>query len=110
MLSRVPGHDVTVFHVHDPSKSDPMDADAVMLHAEEILAEADVPGDRIREVVRRGSNPARLIEEEYDAGNYAAVAIGSAGSGRGFWNKLFVGSVARAVFKELHGAALWVCF
>lgn len=110
MLAREPGHTVTVFHVHDPSKSDPMEAEAIVNHAIDVMVEADMPMDRINQVIRRGSNPARLIREEYDAGKYAAVAIGSAGTDRGFWNKLFVGSVAQAIFKELRGAALWVCF
>lgn len=110
ILSHEPGHTVTVFHVHDPSKSDPMDAEEVINHTVEVLLEADLPIERIAMAIRRGANPARLIKEEYDKGNYAAVALGSAGTDRGFWNKLFVGSVAQAVFKDLHGAALWVCF
>lgn len=87
-----------------------MDAEAVVNHAVDVMVEAGMPVDRIAQMIRRGSNPARLIKEEYDAGNYAAVAIGSAGTDRGFWNKLFVGSVAQAVFKDLQGTALWVCF
>jgi len=110
VLAREPGHTVTVFHVHDPSKSDPMDAEGVVEHAVDVLKEAGMPEERIVRMIQRSTNPARLIQEEYDAGNFAAVAIGSAGSGRGFWNKMFVGSVAQAVFKELHGAALWICF
>jgi len=110
MLALEPGHTVTVFHVHDPSKSDPMDAEAVVDHAVEVLQAAGMPDDRIAMMLRKGTNPARLIREEYDKGKYAAVAIGSAGSDRGFWNKLFIGSVAQAIFKELHGAALWICF
>lgn len=110
MLSHELGHEVTVFHVHDPGKHAHMEAEATVNHAVDILIEAGMPLDRIKKDVRRGGNPARLIETEYDAGNYAAVAIGSAGTDRGFWNKMFVGSVARNLFKELHGAALWVCF
>jgi len=110
ILAREPGHTVTVFHVHDPAKCDPMDAEAVIDHTIEVLHNAGMPDDRIVRRIQRGSNPARLIEQEYDTGGYAAVAIGSAGTDRGFWNKLFIGSVAQAVFKELHGAALWVCF
>ncbi|MGL1861423.1 MAG: universal stress protein [Pseudodesulfovibrio sp.] len=110
ILAREPGHTVTVFHVHDPAKSDPMDAESIVDHTIEVLREAGMPDDRITMMVRRGTNPARLIKKEYDEGKYAVVAIGSAGSDRGFWNNLFIGSVAQAVFKELHGAALWVCF
>ncbi len=110
MLARSPGHTVTVFHVHDPSKSDPLDADAIVNHAVEVLLDAGLPLNRIVQMVRRGSNPARLIQEEYAEGRHAAVAIGSAGAGRGFWNRLLVGSVARTLFKALQGAALWVCY
>lgn len=110
ILSHDPGHTVTVFNVHDPAKSNPMDAEAVINHAVEVLVEAGMSKDRIIQRIVRGANPARLIREEYHGGNYAAVALGSAGAGRGFWNKLFVGSVARTIFKDLRGAALWVCF
>ncbi|WP_147820139.1 universal stress protein [Salidesulfovibrio onnuriiensis] len=110
MLARSPGHRVTVFHVHDPSKSAPLDAEAILGHAVDVLLEAGVPLARIGQMVRRGASPARLIEEEYASGSYAAVAIGSAGADRGFWNKLLVGSVAQALFKKLRGAALWVCY
>ena len=110
MLSHVAGHAATVFHIHDPAKSDPMDAEAIVNHAVEVMVEAGMPEDRIIQRIVRGTNPARLIREECREGGYAAVALGSAGADRGFWNKLFVGSVARTLFKGLRGAALWVCF
>lgn len=110
ILSHASNHSVTVFHVHDPAKVDPLEAECIVNQAVELLVEAGVHPERINPVTRRGSSPARLISEEYDSGGYAAVAIGSAGSDRGFWNKLFVGSVAQTVFKDLHGAALWICF
>lgn len=110
VLSHEPGHRVTVFHVYNPSKTDPMDGEAVVENAVRVLREAGLTEDRIDRVVVRSANAKRRIMEEYAAGTYSAVAIGSAGAGRGFWDKLFVGSVARSVFKELQGAALWVCF
>lgn len=110
MLAQEPGHTVTVFHVHDPGKASLMEAEAVVNHTIDILKEAGMPEERIAMMIRRGSNPARLVQEEYNHGKYAVVAIGSAGSDRGFWNKMLVGSVAQKVFKELQGAALWVCF
>ncbi len=110
MLAREPGHSVTVFYVHNPAKEEQMEAEAVVDHAVEILTQAGMPTERINKNIHRGSNPARSIQEECDSGKYAAVAIGSAGTDRGFWNSLFVGSVAQAVFKDLHGAALWICY
>ncbi|WP_319543201.1 universal stress protein [uncultured Pseudodesulfovibrio sp.] len=110
MLSHDPGHTVTVLNVHDPAKSNPLDAESIVNHAVEVMVEAGMPMDRIIQRIIRGTNPARLIREEYLGGKYAAVALGSAGADRGFWNKLFVGSVARTLFKDLRGAALWVCF
>ncbi|MUM77804.1 hypothetical protein GKC30_09175 [Pseudodesulfovibrio sp. F-1] len=109
MLAREPGHTVTVFHV-SPGGEDAPEAHAVMDRALALLAEAGMPRERIATVVRKGANPARHIEAEYEAGRYAAVAIGSSGAGRGLWDRLFVGSVARTVFADLSGAALWVCF
>jgi nucleotide-binding universal stress UspA family protein len=110
ILSHDQGHTATVFHVHDPAKSYPLEAEVLVKNAVEILADEGMSADRIDRRIARGTNPARLIREEYNAGSYAAVALGSAGAGRGFWNKLFVGSVAQTIFKDLRGAALWVCF
>ena len=110
ILAREPGHDVTIFHVHDPAKANLVQAEEVLNQAARLLEEAGLPEERITLTLQSGTNPARLIREACDAGRYTAVAVGSAGSDRGLWDKLFVGSVARTVFKELHGAALWVCF
>jgi len=108
MLAREPGHGVTLFHVSQDG--DTPEAHAVMDRALTLLTEAGMPRERISTVVRKGANPARHIEAEYEAGRFAAVAIGSSGAGRGLWDRLFVGSVARTVFDDLSGAALWVCF
>lgn len=110
ILANEPGHDITVFHVHDQTKANLVQAEGVLDQAAHVLMEAGVSEERITQTLQSGTNPARLIGEACDAGRYTAVAMGSAGSDRGLWDKLFVGSVARTVFKELHGAALWVCF
>ena len=110
ILASEPGHDVTVFHVHDPAKPNLVQAEGVLNQAASVLMEAGLSEERITLTLKNGTNPAQLIAEACDAGRYTAVAMGSAGADRGLWDKLFVGSVARTVFKELHGAALWVCF
>jgi nucleotide-binding universal stress UspA family protein len=109
MLAREPGHAVTVFHVCQNGGCSP-ESRAVVDRAVALLREAGMPEARIRTEIRPGSTPSRLIEDEYHAGRYAALAIGSSGTGRGLWNKFFVGSVASTVFRQLSGAALWVCF
>jgi nucleotide-binding universal stress UspA family protein len=109
MLAREPGHTVTVFHV-SPGGADTPEVRKVTDRTVALLVEAGMPEERIAVTVRAGTSPARLIEAEYHAGRYAAVAIGSSGAGRGLWDRLFVGSVARTVFDDLSGAALWVCF
>jgi nucleotide-binding universal stress UspA family protein len=110
MLASEPGHTVTVFHVCPGGDKCTAEAEAVTGRAVELLVEAGMPPDRIIRTIRPGTNPARIIEAEYDAGGYAAVAIGSSGRGRSLWDRIFVGSVARTVFHQLSGAALWVCF
>jgi nucleotide-binding universal stress UspA family protein len=110
MLASEPGHTVTVFHVCPGGDKCTAEAEAVTGRAVDMLVEAGMPPDRIIRTIRPGTNPARIIEAEYDAGGYAAVAIGSSGRGRSLWDKIFVGSVARTVFRQLSGAALWVCF
>ncbi|WP_285905666.1 universal stress protein [Pseudodesulfovibrio pelocollis] len=109
MLAPEPGHTVTVFHVSSDGEDAP-EARAVIDRSVALLTEAGMPRERIATVVRKGTSPARLIEDEYHAGRYAVVAIGSSGAGRGLWKRYFVGSVVRTVFDDLTGAALWVCF
>ncbi len=55
ILAHKPGHTVTVFYVHDPAKSDHLDAEAVIDQAIEVLKEAGMSGDRITMMIRRGT-------------------------------------------------------
>lgn len=109
MLADQPGHEAHVLHVHDPAKVDPLDYEDVIDQARAALAENGMEPDRIRELVVRGTNPLRAIAEAMARGEYAAVAVGTTGADRPPWQRLFMGSVSRALFKALDETALWVC-
>ena len=109
MLAAQPDHAVHVLHVHDPAKVDPLEYEDVMGQARELLTGNGVEPERVVELVRRGSNPLRIITEEMERGGYAAVAVGGTGADRPPWQRLFMGSVSLALFKALDETALWVC-
>ncbi len=109
MLAAQPDHAVHVLHVHDPAKVEPLEYEDVMRQARDILAENGVGPERVVELVHRGSNPLRIIAREMERGGYAAVAVGSTGADRPPWQRLFMGSVSMALFKDLDETALWVC-
>ncbi len=109
MLAAQPDHEVHVLHVHDPAKVEPLEYEDVMAQARGVLAENGVGPERVTELVRRGSNPLRVIAGEVARGGYAAVAVGSTGADRPPWQRLFMGSVSLALFKALDETALWVC-
>ena len=109
MLAAQPDHDAHVLHMHDPARFDPLEYEDVMRQACDILAGHGLGPDRVTELVRRGSNPLRVIAGEMAEGGYAAVAVGSTGADRPPWQRLFMGSVSLALFKALDETALWVC-
>ncbi len=77
--------------------------------AKESIMKAGVPQDRIETQAIEGSNVAKTILKVAKEEKFAAVAVGRTGSGKGMFQKFFMGSVSTTLFRELEGAALWVC-
>jgi nucleotide-binding universal stress UspA family protein len=103
-------HAVTLLMVSKTGGSAESNADEVLANAEASLLLKSFSQERIKTKVVADSSVARAILKEVEKGGHAAVAVGRTGVGRGFMQKLFMGSVSETLFKELHGAALWICY
>jgi len=68
------------------------------------------PAELIKTQVIEANDVAKAIIKEANKGKYATVALGRTGTGKGFIDRLFMGSVSEAVFKSLDHAALWLCY
>lgn len=68
------------------------------------------PEELIEAMVVEKGNLARLILEEADKKGYAAVALGRSGEETNPLKRIFKGEVCYALFKEIEGASLWVCY
>ncbi len=80
--------------------------DAVIARGKELLAKSKVPNVRVSASAVEASSPARAILREAEEGGYAAVAV--ARGQKSFMDKVFMGSVSTALFREIEHAALWV--
>jgi nucleotide-binding universal stress UspA family protein len=80
----------------------------ILVKSKETLVEAGVLSERIRFKVIHEANPGKAIIREAGVERFAAVAVGRTGTGMGLLKKVFVGSVSRALFRDLEGASLWL--
>ena len=84
------------------------DADTILSKSRETLISRGFAPDMITCKTIDEGNVSKAILKEADEGRFAAVAVGRTGTGQGLLKKIFVGSVSRALFQELQGAALWL--
>lgn len=70
----------------------------------------DFPEELIDAQIVENGNLAKLIMEEAKNKKYAAVALGRSGGESNPLKRIFKGEVCYTLFKELEGAALWVCY
>lgn len=85
------------------------DVDERFSRAREALLRGGVADGRITAKVLEGGNPGKVLLREAQEGGYAAVAAGRTGRGQGLLRRMFMGSVSGYLFRNLQGAALWVC-
>ena len=83
-------------------------AEEVLQKSRTLLVGTGISTDRIRFKVIHEASPGKAIMQEADRQRFAVVAVGRTGTGMGLIKKVFVGSVSRALFHELEGAALWL--
>ncbi|MGD9732714.1 MAG: hypothetical protein AB7U45_11080, partial [Desulfamplus sp.] len=61
-------------------------------------------------VILEKGNLAKIILEEVKNKAYAAVALGRSSGENNMLKRIFKGEVCYTLFKEIEGAALWVCY
>ena len=108
ILRQAHNHNVTLLAVSRKGKVGKLNAEEVLQKGRSLLVDGGVSTDRIRFKVIHEVSPGKAIIKEANAQRYAAVAVGRTGAGMGLLKKVFVGSVSRALFHELEGAALWL--
>ena len=99
-------HPVTLFQVQREAEPGP-DPAKIFAKARKQLASNGFPEDMIQEKLVKAPRIAKTILAEAESGRYAVVAVGSTGSGHGFLQRMFLGSVSLTLLRELSGAALW---
>lgn len=69
----------------------------------------EIPEEMIKTKIVEAGNVAKTINREVNQGQYAAVAVGRIGTGQGFFEKIFMGSVTDTLFRVIEKASLWIC-
>ncbi|MGE4297769.1 MAG: universal stress protein [Desulfovibrionaceae bacterium] len=108
MLSIAPDQKVTLMRVTRESSIGPSDPHRIFTICMELLRKRGVSEDRISTKAVWDNDVVGTILREAHHGGYAVVAAGRTGVGGGLMQSLFMGSVAKALFRKLSGAALWV--
>ncbi len=99
---------VTLLTIPKEGTAEEESADAVLEEGKSVLVDAGILSDRIRFRIVTETDVAKAIIKEASAGHYAVVATGRTGKPMGFVERVFVGSVSRALLQELAGACLWM--
>lgn len=107
MVSDEPRHRVCVLHVRTGQTSEEQAREIVDQTTRALVAEG-LPEERIFGRVEQAGHVARTVMARAEAGNFAVVACGRTGAGKGTLERLFLGSVTDELFKRLTGAVLWV--
>lgn len=100
---------VTLFVVVKPGEKVSEGAEKIISVSKEHLLRNGFPAELVTSRVVKQSNVLKAIQGEAEQGKFAVVAAGRTGRGRGFLDRLFVGSVTDALFREVKAAALWTC-
>ena len=109
MLKDLEHQSVCLFRVCTPRPACDDSTEVVFAKAGAILEENGLPVSRICTRTIASAKPSEAILAEAQAGNFAAVAMGRTGAGRGLLRKLFLGSKSADVLYNLSGAVQWVC-
>lgn len=107
ILGNETAHDVILLRI-EHSDDDSAESEEIFKESKTLLQDNDVPEERIRTKTVRSDNVVRSILSEVETENAAVAAVGRTGAGAGLLQKMFMGSVSQALFKEISGAALWI--
>lgn len=109
ILGEEKSQEVTLLVVKRPGGKQKEDPETVLSKSKEVLLSDGFPSELAKTKVIEARNVSDTILKEADQGKLAAVALGRTGAGQGVLKKIFMGSVSDTLFRELKGAALWVC-
>jgi nucleotide-binding universal stress UspA family protein len=109
ILGNGKGQEVTLLMVKRPGGTSKESPEDILSKSRERLLGNGFPEDMTRTKIIEARNIADTILREAEKGTYAAVALGRTGAGQGLLKKIFMGSVSDTLFRELRGAAMWVC-
>ncbi len=110
ILAGEKAQEVTLLSVSKSRKSLEEHTEKILLNARDSLVNNGLPSEMINTKVVDDANVPRAILSEADEGRFSAVAVGRTGAGQGILGKIFMGSVSTRLFRELEGAALWLCY
>jgi nucleotide-binding universal stress UspA family protein len=109
VLSGEKSHKITLLLIKKGSTKD-NEIENIFSKSKAHLSGNGFPVELIKTQVIESEDVAKTIIKEADKSNYATVALGRTGTGKGFIDRLFMGSVSEAVFKSLNHSALWLCY
>lgn len=107
MLADEKRHNITLFHVR--GRGGAAVEEKALASAKHALVDNGVEPGRISIQVVQAGDIAEAVMKEAAAGQYAVVATGRTGKGKGLMSKFFMGSVSMELLDNLEDAVLWVC-
>jgi nucleotide-binding universal stress UspA family protein len=110
MLGQEPKHRVTLLVIKKAGKTTTGDMEAIFEAGKAHLTKNGLPEDRIETRMIEGGRVRTRILETAQEGLYAAVAVGRTGAGQGLMQRILMGSVSTALFRDLERTALWFCY
>jgi nucleotide-binding universal stress UspA family protein len=109
ILGEEKSQEVTLLVVKRPGGKLKESPENILSKSKEILLNNGFPSEIAKTKVVEARNVSDVILKEAERGKFAAVAVGRTGAGKGFLKGIFMGSVSDTLFRDLKGAALWVC-
>jgi nucleotide-binding universal stress UspA family protein len=101
---------VTLLFVKKSGSSLKESSEAVLSKGKEHLLTNGFQEDLVSIKTLEAGNVVKTVLREAKEGRFAVVAMGRSGTGTGLLQKIFMGSVSDALFRELKKAALWISY
>ncbi len=108
MLTQEKDHTVTLLLVKKTGEAAGEDPANILSKSEELLLNNGLSKDMISAKVIDSASVKKAVIKEAEEGLFAAVAVGRTGAGRGFFEKIFAGSLCNKLLKELEHSAVWI--
>ncbi|MFC1822843.1 universal stress protein [Thermodesulfobacteriota bacterium] len=110
IMSQETEQEVTLLTIRKKGGKVSDDSENILSKSRAHLTHNGFPEEMVSNKILENNQPAEAILKEAKEGHFGAVALGRTGAGRGFLQKVFMGSVSDKLFRELEGASLWICY